>query len=68
MIETKHEHCATCDWLSREAVHTATNLGRTRWFSETSNRDGSEFHWARYYKDTAHEENDEAALLGGEQP
>lgn len=51
MNETKHEHCATCDWLSREAVRTATNLGRTRWLSETSNRDGSELHWASYDKE-----------------
>lgn len=51
MIETRHGNCATCDWLSREAVRTATTLGRTRWLSETSNRDGSELHWASYDKE-----------------
>ena len=54
MTDTAHQHCAICDWLSREAERTAKNLGRTAWISETGSRANPREHWACYYKDTIH--------------
>lgn len=47
MITTTHEHCATCDWLGREAERTANAEGRGHWTSETQ-ADGAT-HVAHYF-------------------
>ena len=53
MNETAHQHCAICDWLSREAERTASDLGRTAWISETGSRANPREHWARYEQEEA---------------
>ena len=50
MIEKKHEDCARCDWLGREAQRTAQQLGRDAWLS----LDGTD-HAALYTTDTEEE-------------
>lgn len=52
-IQTKHEHCAICDWLSREAERTASDFGRSAWISETGSRATPREHWARYEQEEA---------------
>lgn len=53
MTETAHQHCATCDWLSREAERTAIALGRNAWISETGSRTTPREHWAHYEQEEA---------------
>ena len=50
MIETTHEHCATCEWLGREAERTATAEGRCHWMSQVVTHGGTK-HTAHYTKE-----------------
>lgn len=47
-IQTKHDDCPTCEWLSREAVRTAIELGRDAWTSWTLTPVNPREHWAYY--------------------
>lgn len=42
-----HTHCATCDWLAREAERTAKTQGTDHWSSYDGQRDGTQ-HAAHY--------------------
>lgn len=51
MIDKNHDHCATCDWLGREAERTAKKLDRDAWISEEGTTDSPRLHWACYQAD-----------------
>lgn len=41
MTDKTHDHCATCDWLAREAERTARGYHVDHWTSSTTDRDGT---------------------------
>lgn len=53
MTETAHQHCAICDWLSREAERRASDLGWTVWAYEAGSRATPRAHWAHYEQEEA---------------